>query len=117
MQYLLLIYDNEKQFETMPKDELGAFMAGYNTFSTELAKSGHMVGANRLHNVDRATTVRIREGKQQITDGPFAETREQLGGYYLINAKNLDEATAIAAKIPSAKTGSIEIRPIYEMEK
>jgi len=117
MQYLLLIYDNEKQFETMPKDELGAFMRAYDTFSADLAKSGQLVGANRLHNIDRATTVRIREGKQQITDGPFAETREQLGGYYLINAKNLDEATAIAARIPSAKTGSIEIRPIWDMEK
>ena len=114
MQYLLLIYDNEKQFETMPKDELGAFMTAYDTFTADLVKSGQMVGSNRLHNIDRATTVRIREGKQQITDGPFAETREQLGGYYLINAKNLDEATAIAARIPSAKTGSIEIRPIWE---
>jgi hypothetical protein len=116
MQYLLLIYDNEKLFETMPKDELGAFMGAYNELSASIAQSGHLVGGNRLHNVDRATTVRIREGKQQITDGPFAETREQLGGYYLINAKNLDEATAIAARIPSAKTGSIEIRPIWERQ-
>ena len=116
MQYLLLIYDTEKTFETMPQDQLGAFMGAYNAFSAEVAASGHLVNANRLHDVDRATTVRIREGKQQITDGPFAETREQLGGYYLINAKNLDEATAIAARIPSAKTGSIEIRPIREME-
>ena len=116
MQYLLLIYDNGKTFETMNKDELGAFMGAYNEFSTSVAKSGHLVGGNRLHNIDRATTVRVREGKQQITDGPFAETREQLGGYYLINAKNLDEATAIAARIPSAKTGSIEIRPIWEMQ-
>jgi hypothetical protein len=116
MQYLLLIYDTEKQFDTMPKHQLGAFMEAYNTFSAEVAQSGHLINANRLHNVDRATTVQIRNGKQQITDGPFAETREQLGGYYLINAKNLDEATAIAARIPSAKTGSIEIRPVWGME-
>ncbi|HET9989620.1 MAG TPA: YciI family protein [Kofleriaceae bacterium] len=116
MQYLLLIYDTEKQFETMPKDELGAFMSAYNDFTAGVKKTGHLVGSNRLHPIDRATTVRIRDGKQQITDGPFAETREQLGGYYLIEANNLDEATAIAARIPSAKTGSIEIRPVWEMK-
>jgi hypothetical protein len=116
MQYLLLIYDAEKQFETMSKDELGAFMTAYSALSKDLTQSGVLVGGNRLHPVDRATTVRIRDGKQQITDGPFAETREQLGGYYLINANNLDEATKIAARVPSAKTGSIEIRPIMGME-
>jgi hypothetical protein len=115
MQYLLLIYDNEKVFETMPKPELGALMADYNAFSADIAKSGHLVGGNRLQSVTTATTVRIRDGKNQITDGPFAETREQLGGYYLIEATDLDEATKIALRIPSARIGSIEIRPVWSM--
>ena len=80
-----------------------------------LAATGKLVNANRLHDVAKATTVRVRDGKTQLTDGPFAETREQLGGYYLINAKDLDEATKIAAQIPTARYGSIEVRPIMEM--
>jgi hypothetical protein len=115
MQYLLLIYDNEKEFGAQPKPELDKMMADYNAFTADIQKSGHMVGANRLQSVANATTVRIRAGKTQITDGPFAETREQLGGYYLIQAKDLDEATKIALKIPSARTGSIEIRPVWSM--
>jgi hypothetical protein len=115
MQYLLLIYDNEKEFGAQPKPELDKMMADYNAFTADIQKSGHMVGANRLQSVANATTVRIRAGKTQITDGPFAETREQLGGYYLIQARDLDEATKIALKIPSARTGSIEIRPVWSM--
>jgi hypothetical protein len=115
MQYLLLIYDNEKVFESMPKPELGALMTDYNAFSADIAKSGHLVGGNRLQSITTATTVRIRDGKPQITDGPFAETREQLGGYYLIEANDLDEATKIALRIPSARIGSIEIRPVWSL--
>ena len=113
MQYLLLIYDAEKNIAAMSEAERARLMADYNTFSAELAQSGKLVGGNRLHDVAKATTVRVREGKPQLTDGPFAETREQLGGYYLIEAKNLDEATAIAARIPSAAIGSIEVRPLH----
>ena len=115
MQYLLLIYDTEKDFETKSKAELDQFMGEYHAFTAEVQASGRMLGANRLQSVANATTVRIRAGKTQITDGPFAETREQLGGYYLIEAKDLDEATKIALKIPSARLGSIEIRPIWGM--
>jgi hypothetical protein len=115
MQYLLLIYDSEKLTADMPETEYSRLLPDYRTFSEDIAKSGHMVGSNRLHDVAKATTVRVRDGKPQLTDGPFAETREQLGGYYLINAKDLDEACAIAARIPSAKYGSIEVRPVYEM--
>jgi hypothetical protein len=115
MQYLLLIYDNENDFGALPKDEYGAMMAEYNVLSADLAKSGTLVGGNRLQSIATATTVRIRDGKNQITDGPFAETREQLGGYYLIEAKDLDAATKIALRIPSARIGSIEIRPIWSM--
>lgn len=115
MKYLLLIYDNEQNLDAMPRAEHASLMADYSTFTRELAATGKMLGANRLHSVTKATTVRVREGKRQLTDGPFAETREQLGGYYLIEAKDLDEATEIAAGIPSVKIGSIEIRPIWEM--
>jgi hypothetical protein len=115
MQYLLLIYDTEGVAAQMPETEYARFMGEYTTLSKNLAATGKLVNANRLHDVAKATTVRVREGKAQLTDGPFAETREQLGGYYLINAKDLDEATKIAAQIPSARYGSIEVRPIMEM--
>jgi len=115
MQYLLLIYDDEKKWAALPEAELRTLMAEFNQFTAEIQKSGHFVGGNRLQSVANATTVRVRDGKTQMTDGPFAETREQLGGYYLVNAKNLDEATAIAARIPSAKLGSIEVRPLWSM--
>ncbi len=115
MQYLLLIYGNEKEFDAQPKPELDKMMAEYNAFSADVAKSGKLVGGNRLQSIATATTVRIRDGKNQITDGPFAETREQLGGYYLVEANDLDEATKLALRIPSARTGSIEIRPVWSM--
>ena len=115
MQYLLLIYMNEKQFEAKAKDELQSMMGEYNALSADLAGKKQLISGNRLQSVATATTLRVRDGKTQITDGPFAETREQLGGYYLIEAKDLDEATRIAARIPSARDGSIEIRPIHAM--
>ena len=115
MQYLLLIYDPEKSWQTMPETERNALFAAYRKFSTEIQASGHLVGGNALQPTHTATTVRVRDGKTSTTDGPFAETREQLGGYYLIEAKDLDEATKIAARIPSSKFGSIEVRPIMPM--
>ncbi len=115
MQYLMLIYMNEKQFDAKPPAELQAMFHEYNALSADLGKSGALVGGNRLQATTTATTVRVRDGKSQITDGPFAETREQLGGYYLVEAKDLDEATRIAARIPSARHGSIEIRPVHAM--
>ena len=113
MQYLLLIYDNEKQFGAMSEADGKQLLADYNKFSADLQASGKLLGSNRLRPTNDATTVRVREGKTSLTDGPFAETREQLGGYYLVEAKDLDEATKIAARIPSAKLGSIEVRPIW----
>jgi hypothetical protein len=115
MQYLLLIYDDEKKFAQMSQPELQKLMADYDQFSAELKAAGKLLGGNRLQSIATATTVRVRDGKTQFTDGPFAETREQLGGYYLIDAKDLDEATAWAVKIPSAKIGSIEVRPLHAM--
>jgi hypothetical protein len=90
-------------------------MGEYTEFTKAIIQSGAFKAADRLRPVSSASTVRIRNGKTAITDGPFAETREQLGGYYLVDAKNLDEATAIAARIPGARTGSIEVRPVWSM--
>jgi len=115
MQYLLLIYGSEQQFDDLPKDAVEVMMGEYNALSADLGKSGALVGGNRLQSVTTATTVRVRDGKTQVTDGPFAETREQLGGYYLVEAKDLDEATRIAARIPGARLGCIEVRPVFKL--
>jgi hypothetical protein len=114
MQYLLLIYQNENAWSAMsPAEQQQNFMA-YGKFSADIKASGHYLGGNALQPVRTATTVKVRGGKAQTTDGPFAETREQLGGYYLVEAKDLDEATKLAARIPDAAIGDgkIEIRPI-----
>ena len=114
MKYLCLIYDEEKKLAAMPKGESDAFMGEYFGFTEGIKKSGHYLGANALQPVASATTVRVRNGKVSTTDGPFAETQEQLGGYYLIEAKDLNDAIQVAAKIPSSRIGSIEVRPIME---
>ena len=112
MQYLLLIYDPEKAWTTMPEAERNQMHAEYMSFTKDIQASGHYRAGEALQPTDTATTVRVRDGKVTTTDGPFAETREQLGGFYLVEAKDLDEAARIAARIPSARIGSIEIRPI-----
>ena len=112
MKYLLMIYDSEKVWADLPQDEQNRLFGEYMTFTADIKKSGHYLGGEALQPIATATTVRVRNGKTTTTDGPFAETREQLGGYYLIEAKDLDEATAIAARIPSSTLGSIEVRPI-----
>ena len=114
MRYLCLIYDEEKKLGAMSKGESDAFMGEYFQFTEDIKKSGHYVGGNALQPVGSATSVRLRGGKMSTTDGPFAETKEQLGGYYLIEAKDLNDALQVAAKIPSAKTGTVEVRPIQE---
>jgi hypothetical protein len=114
MQYLLLIYQNEGAWSKMSEAEQGQAFGQYMAFSKEIRESGHSQGGNALQPIATATTVRVRNGKTQTTDGPFAETREQLGGYYLIEAKDLDEAVKIAARIPDAsiENGCVEIRPV-----
>lgn len=112
MRYLCLIYDEEKTLGAMPKSEMDAFMGEYFAFTDGIKKSGHYVGGEALKPVHTATTVRVRGGKMSTTDGPFAETKEQLGGYYLIEARDLNDAIQVASKIPSARLGSIEVRPI-----
>ena len=109
MQYLLLIYSAESDDA---KQDPAKIMEDYGAFTQGIVQSGAFKSADRLRPVADATTVRVRDGKTLATDGPFAETREQLGGYYLVEAADLDDAIAIAARIPSAKFGSIEVRPI-----
>jgi hypothetical protein len=112
MQYLLMIYRNEAELGKLGPAERKQMMADYGAFTQSIVQSGHFKAGDGLQPTTTATTVRVREGKTLTTDGPFAETREQLGGYYLIDAKDLDTALAIAARIPGAKTGSIEVRPV-----
>ena len=112
MQYLLLIHDDESQWSTMSDDERNELYAGYGAFTNDLRDSGALVGANQLQPTTTATTVRVRDGETLTTDGPFAETKERLGGYYLIEVESLDEAIEWAAKIPTARTGTIEVRPV-----
>src|SRR5258705_12778648 len=116
MQYILLIYGTEPTSEPNPA-EIAAEMDAYNAYTAELQKSGAMVAGEALHPVNTATTVRVQNGKTVTTDGPFAETKEQLGGYYVVNAKNLDEAIAWAAKCPGAKRGSMEVRPVMDFSQ
>ncbi len=111
MRYMLLIYSAETDDDAQPPSVLAEFGA----FTQSIVQTGHLKAADRLTTVANATTVRVRDGKTISTDGPFAETREQLGGYYLIEADDLDEAVAIAARIPSARYGSVEVRPVWSM--
>jgi hypothetical protein len=114
MKYLCLIYDEEKKRGVMSKSESDILMGEYFAFTDEIRRSGHYVAGEALQSVQTATTVRVRNGNASTTDGPFAETKEQLGGYYLINARDLNDAVQVASKIPSARLGSIEVRPIKE---
>lgn len=114
MRYLCLIYDEEKKMNTMSKEEGDQFMGEYFAFTEDIKKSGHYLAGDALQPVNTATTVRVRNKKVSTTDGPFAETKEQLGGYYMIEAKDLNDAIQIAAKIPSARIGSVEVRPVME---
>jgi hypothetical protein len=113
MKYMLLVYSNEESWSEAERQKCYRESAG---LARELSVSGCYLAASPLHPVSTATSVRMRDGKRAVTDGPFAETREQLGGYYLIDAKDLDEAIGIAERIPAAGKGTIEIRPVKEIE-
>jgi hypothetical protein len=115
MKYLCLIYGGEAEREQRTKEDLEKMGAEYFEYTESIRASGHYIGGNALQLTNTATTVRVRNGKTTTTDGPFAETREQLGGYYLIEARDLNDAIQVAARIPGARIGSIEVRPIMEM--
>jgi hypothetical protein len=114
MRYMLLIFDSESDFARVPEPEMKKIMEDYGKYSTDLKNSGAYVTASRLRPVNTATSVRVRNGKPAFMDGPFAETKEQLGGFFLIDVKNLDEALQWASKIPSAQFGTVEVRPLWE---
>jgi hypothetical protein len=116
MQYLCLIYEDEKAWQKMPPAEAEKILGEYHAYTESIGRSGHLVGGNALQPTHTATTVRVRQGKVGTTDGPFAETKEQLGGYYLLKARDLNEAIQLAARIPGARLGSIEVRPVMEFD-
>jgi hypothetical protein len=112
MKYILLIYGDEVAHSQLSEAALNAEMAAYYAFNDLASKRGVLVGGDALHVTSTAKTVRVRDGKTLTTDGPFAETKEQLGGYYVVDCKDLDEAIEIASHLPGAQDGSIEIRPL-----
>jgi hypothetical protein len=116
MKYMLLIHNSEQALNALSEGQLKQMMADFRRFSEEIRASGHYQAGSQLQPTSMATSVRVRNGKRLVTDGPFAETREQLGGYYLVEAKDLDEAIGLAERVPSVKIGTIEIRPLVEAQ-
>ncbi|MGH6946522.1 MAG: YciI family protein [Kiloniellales bacterium] len=117
MKYLCLVYSEEKVLNAMPESDFKTFSDEHVVVDEELRKSGHSIVAEALQPVHTATTVRVRNGKVSTTDGPFAETKEQLGGFYLIEARDLNDAIQAAARIPAARVGSIEVRPVWDLRQ
>ena len=117
MQYMCLIYSDESTWQNMPEDERNAVYGEYMTFTQSIRDSGNHVAGDALQSISTDTSVRVRNGEALVTDGPFAETKEQLGGYYLVEAKDVDEALKIAQRIPSARYGTIEVRPVVVWEE
>lgn len=117
MQYILLIYENEAESKSRNPEESQKIFGEYMAFTAATKQSGHLRAGEPLEPTSTATTVRVKNGKTLRTDGPFAETREQLGGFYIVEAKDLDEAVAFAARLPTAKSGSIEVRPIKHVQR
>jgi len=116
MKYLCLIYEDETLLPSRSEDEQNAIMSDYFAFTNEVQEAGKHLGGEALMPTETATAIRIRDGERVTTDGPFAETKEQLGGFYMLDCENLDEAIELASKIPSAKWGTIEVRPIMEFD-
>lgn len=116
MKYLCLIYYEEAVADALPESEYNAVQAAAVAYGEELNASGHFIASQALQSVQTATTIRVRNGKLSITDGPFAETKEQLGGFFLIDARDLNDAIRVASKIPPLRLGCIEVRPIKECQ-
>ena len=115
MQYLCLIYDDEQAWQELPPAESTSIIGEFAAYTEAVRRSGNYVGGNALEPSHTATTVRMRQGRLATTDGPFAETKEQLGGYYLLKARDLNEAIQLAARIPGARFGAVEVRPVREV--
>jgi len=116
MKFMFTIYHDEKALDAMPDKEMQALVDGAIEYSEDLRRSGHYIISNALQRTPTARTIRVRSGKVSTTDGPFAETKEQLGGFFLIEAKDIDEACAIAARFPPARVGVVEVRPVRELQ-
>ena len=116
MKFLALIYADESLWTDASQEEMAASMAAHETFSEAAGKAGALLGGEALEPTATATTVRVRDGERMLTDGPFVETKEQLGGYYVLECKDLDEALTWAAQIPEAQVGGVEVRPVMEFE-
>src|SRR5258705_1064784 len=115
MKYLLMVYGSEQGMRALSKEAMDQALAAYGAYSEALKKAGVLAGSNRLRPINSASTVRVADGKTQVLDGPYAETKEQLGGYFLIDVPDLDSALSWAARCPGASHGSVEVRPIWEM--
>ena len=115
MRYMLMICADETTIGALSPEEGAAMLAEYATFGEEMGRRGVLQGGERLRNTTDATTVQVRDGEMLVADGPFAETKEQVGGYYVVDCKDLDEAIEVASKIPGARVGTIEVRPIWDM--
>jgi len=116
MKFVFLIYHDEKTLDALPGKEMQALVDGALDYDKEIRRSGHYIVSNALQRARTARTVRVRGGKATTTDGPFAETKEQLGGFFLVEAKDMDEACALAARFPPARLGIVEVRPVRELE-
>lgn len=116
MRYLLLCCHEEKKLDSMSKSECDAIMEETVAYCEALKKSGHLIGVEALESVQTAMAVRIRNGKLSVTDGPFAETKEQVGGYFLIEARDVNEAIQVASKVPSVRFGTMEVRPVRDFQ-
>jgi hypothetical protein len=116
MKYLCLVYHDETKIDALPENEYDEIVSEVLDLREELRQSGHYITSSPLQPVHTATTIRVRNGKMTITDGPFAETKEQLGGFYLIEARDLNDAIRVASKMPQARLGSIEVRPLRECD-
>jgi hypothetical protein len=117
MQYLLMIFEDPAEIERLSTAERARLIQEYRAFTDRIVQTGHFRAGDALEPVATATTIRLRGGKRRVTDGPFAETQEQLVGYYLVDAKDLDEALGIAERIPSAPLGAVEVRPVHRFER
>ena len=117
MRFLCLIYENEKMYETASQADMERVIGEYNAYTEAIKKSGNWIGGEALQPTNTATSVRLRNGKVSTTDGPYVETKEQLGVYYLITAKDIKDAVQVASRIPAARNGTIEVRPIMEFDQ
>ena len=115
MKFMFMIYHDESVLDALPEGEMQALVDSALDYDEELRRSGHYIVSNALQSAGTARTIRVRPGKIAITDGPFAETKEQLGGFFLIEARDMDEACAVASRFPPARVGIIEVRPVQEL--